>query len=107
MSSTSFILSKMSLLATVILGLKFFLTNNNHAKMNDSRVEIIHVPMKKDYSSTWDRDTAENKIHPQYHPQETPSAVEVEFKPTQYMNMKWKWLENSGVGRWDAEKCIA
>lgn len=87
MSSTSFVLSKMSLLATIILGLKFFLTNTNQAKMNDSRVEIIHVPIKKDYSSTWDRETAENKIHPQYHPQE--ALMETDFKPTQY-NMNFE-----------------
>lgn len=50
--------------------------------MNDSRVEIIHVPIKKDYSSTWDRETAENKLHPQYHPQD--GMMDNEFKPTQY-----------------------
>lgn len=55
--------------------------------MNDSRVEIIHVPIKKDYSSTWDRETAENKIHLQYHPQDTLPATDMDFKPTQFMNM--------------------
>lgn len=82
MSSTSFILSKLSLLATIILGLKFYLTNSNYAKINDSRVEIIHVPIKKDFS-TWDRETAETKIHPQYHLHEAFTDV----KPTQFMNM--------------------
>lgn len=60
LSSAAFVFSKMSLLASLILGLKFFLTNNN--QNNDSKVEIVHVPLKK-YGGDWDRETAESKFH--------------------------------------------
>lgn len=63
LSSASFVFSKMSLLASLILGLKFFLTNNQ--QQGDSKVEIVHVPLKKygGVGGDWDRETAENKIH--------------------------------------------
>lgn len=61
LSSASFVFSKMSLLASLILGLKFFLTNHN--QQGENKVEIVHVPLKKFGNSDWDRETAENKIH--------------------------------------------
>lgn len=59
LSSSAFVFSKMSLLASLILGLKFFLSNN--AQNNDSKVEIVHVPLKK-YGGDWDRETSESKF---------------------------------------------
>lgn len=60
LSSAAFMFSKMSLLASLVLGLKFFLSNNN--QNNDSKVEIVHVPLKK-YGGDWDRETSESKFH--------------------------------------------
>lgn len=79
LSSASFVFSKMSLLASLILGLKFFLSNNNN--QGDSKVEIVHVPLKK-YGGDWDRETAESK----YHVNTIPDAMyEHDFRPTQYV----------------------
>lgn len=62
MSSSAYVFSKMSLLASIIFGLKLFLTNShNH---NDSKVEIVHVPLKKFGSGPdWDRDVTESKVN--------------------------------------------
>lgn len=61
LSSSAFVFSKMSLLASLILGLKFFLANNH--QNGDSKVEIVHVPLKKFGGVDWDRETSESKIH--------------------------------------------
>lgn len=61
MSSAAFVFSKMSLLASIILGLKFFLTNNRNN--NDSKVEIVHVPLKKYGGGDWDREASDAKLH--------------------------------------------
>ncbi|XP_031617446.1 uncharacterized protein LOC116337201 [Contarinia nasturtii] len=61
LSSAAFVFSKMSLLASLILGLKFFLSNSH--QNNDSKVEIVHVPLKKYGGSDWDRETSESKFH--------------------------------------------
>lgn len=61
LSSASFVFSKMSLLASLILGLKFFLANSY--QNNDSKVEIVHVPLKKYGGSDWDRETTETRLH--------------------------------------------
>lgn len=76
LSSAAFVFSKMSLLASLILGLKFFLTNQNQ---NDSKVEIVHVPLKK-YGGDWDRETAESKFHPV-----SETIYEHDFRPTQFI----------------------
>lgn len=79
LSSASFVFSKMSLLASLILGLKFFLSNNqNHG---ESKVEIVHVPLKK-YGGDWDRETAESKFHVNTIPD---TMYEHDFRPTQYV----------------------
>lgn len=78
MSSAAFVFSKMSLLASLILGLKFFLTNNH--QNNDSKVEIVHVPLKK-YGSEWDRDTSESKFHNVY----ADNIYEHELRPTRFV----------------------
>lgn len=78
MSSAAFVFSKMSLLASLILGLKFFLTNNN--QNNDSKVEIVHVPMKK-YGGEWDRETSESKFHNVY----ADNIYEHELRPTRFV----------------------
>lgn len=62
MSSSAYVFSKMSLLASIIFGLKLFLTNSNHH--NDSKVEIVHVPLKKfGAGPDWDRDVTESKVN--------------------------------------------
>lgn len=61
LSSAAFVFSKMSLLASLILGLKFFLSNSY--QNNDSKVEIVHVPLKKYGGGDWDRETSESKFH--------------------------------------------
>lgn len=77
LSSSAFVFSKMSLLASLILGLKFFLSNN--AQNNDSKVEIVHVPLKK-YSNggDWDRETSESK----YRNVIADNIYEHELRPT-------------------------
>lgn len=62
MSSASFVLSKMSLLSTIMLGFKWFLTQNNMQSNQDSKVEVVHVPLRKynNQHNEWDRD-ADNK----------------------------------------------
>lgn len=69
MSSASFVLSKMSLLTSVLLGFKWFLTNNQQQPMaqaprpaEPAKVEIVHVPMKKYETGDWDRE-ANNRYH--------------------------------------------
>lgn len=66
MSAASLVLSKMSLLTTIMLGFKWFLThnhNNIHSKNSDSKVEILHLPaIKKKGTSQWDREI-DNKYH--------------------------------------------
>lgn len=62
MSSASFVLSKMSLLSTIMLGFKWFLTQNTMQSQQDSKVEVVHVPLRKynTQHNEWDRD-ADNK----------------------------------------------
>lgn len=60
MSSASFVISKMSLLTSVLLGFKWFLTNNNPPMMRPaepSKVEIVHIPVKD--HKDWDRETGD------------------------------------------------
>lgn len=80
LSSAAFVFSKMSLLASLILGLKFFLTNNN--QNNDSKVEIVHVPLKK-YSGggDWDRETSESKFHHTF----SDNIYDHELRPTRFV----------------------
>lgn len=62
MSSSAYVFSKMSLLASFILGLKLYLTNSHHH--NDSKVEIVHVPLKKfGAGPDWDRDATDSKVN--------------------------------------------
>ncbi|XP_055299205.1 uncharacterized protein LOC129566878 [Sitodiplosis mosellana] len=77
LSTSAFMFSKMSLLASLILGLKFFLANNY--QNNDSKVEIVHVPMKK-YSGDWDRETSESKFHNVF----PDNIYEHELRPTRF-----------------------
>lgn len=59
MSSASFVLSKMSLLSTIMLGFKWFLTQNVQTQQ-ESKVEVVHVPLRKynnQHNEQWDRDT--------------------------------------------------
>lgn len=77
LSTSAFMFSKMSLLASLILGLKFFLANNN--QNNDSKVEIVHVPMKK-YGGDWDRETSESKFHNIF----PDNIYEHELRPTRF-----------------------
>lgn len=81
LSSASFVFSKMSLLASLILGLKLFLSNNNQ-NSGDSKVEIVHVPLKK-YNGDWDRETAESKYH--LNSNLNDNIYEHDFRPTQYI----------------------
>lgn len=63
MSSSAYVFSKMSLLASIIFGLKLFLTGQNH-NSGDNKVEIVHVPLKKfGHGPDWDRDVADSKIN--------------------------------------------
>lgn len=78
LSSAAFVFSKMSLLASLILGLKFFLTNNN--QNNDSKVEIVHVPLKK-YGGEWDRETSESKFHNMY----ADNIYDHDLRPTRFV----------------------
>lgn len=80
LSSASFVFSKMSLLASLILGLKLFLSNNNHNQ--ESKVEIVHVPLKK-YGGDWDREPAESKYH--VNTIADNNVYEHDFRPTQYV----------------------
>lgn len=91
LSSASFVFSKMSLLASLILGLKFFLTNNN--QQGESKVEIVHVPMKKYGGGDWDRETAESKFHVNTIPD---TVYEHDFRPTQYV--LWRWFDGMRMG---------
>lgn len=78
LSSAAFVFSKMSLLASLILGLKFFLANSY--QNNDSKVEIVHVPLKK-YGGDWDRETSESKFH-----NVIPDNIyEHELRPTRFV----------------------
>lgn len=79
LSSSAFMFSKMSLLASLVLGLKFFLTNNN--QNNDSKVEIVHVPLKKYGGSEWDRETSETKLHNMF----TDNIYGHELRPTRFV----------------------
>lgn len=79
LSSSAFVFSKMSLLVSLILGLKFFLSNQNN--QGESKVEIVHVPLKK-YGGDWDRETAESKFHVNTIPD---TMYEHDFRPTQYV----------------------
>lgn len=80
LSSAAFMFSKMSLLASLILGLKFFLSNN-YGNNNDSKVEIVHVPLKK-YGGDWDRETSESKFHHNVFPD---PIYEHELRPTRFV----------------------
>lgn len=64
MSTASLVFSKMALLTTIMLGFKWFLTYNNNQPPNniDSKLEIVHVPLKKT-NHEWDRDNNSNKYH--------------------------------------------
>lgn len=57
MSTAAFVFSKMSLIGTLMLGLKWFLTNSN-AQIRQAdpppKIEIVHVPVKKNHD--WDRE---------------------------------------------------
>lgn len=93
LSSASFVFSKMSLLTSLILGLKFFLSNNHN--QGESKVEIVHVPLKKYGGGDWDREAAESK----YHVNTIPDTVyEHDFRPTQYV--LWIQLETRWMWRW-------
>lgn len=88
MSSASFVLSKMSLLTSLLLGFKWFLTNNNHQQQSrpaePSKVEIVHVPMKK-MNNDWDRET-DNKYHiPVMNEHYDSYYTDHELKPTPYV----------------------
>ena len=53
----------MSLLTSILLGFKWFLTSNNTQRTTDApKVEIVHVPVKKYTNSEWDREI-DNKYH--------------------------------------------
>lgn len=61
MSSASFVLSSMSLLTSVLLGFKWFLTSSQQPQQQSvmrmqepAKVEIVHVPVKK--YNDWDRE---------------------------------------------------
>lgn len=67
MSSASFMLSKMSLITSVLLGFKWFLSSQQPVQSQQPtilrvpespKVEVVHVPMKK--YNDWDR---ENEHH--------------------------------------------
>lgn len=66
MSSASLVFSKMALLTSILLGMKWFLTNNHMygaGKHSDnSRVEIVHIPINppKKISHDWDRENDKN-----------------------------------------------
>lgn len=59
MSSASFVLSKMSLFSTIMLGFKWFLTQHNTQPQQESKVEVVHVPLRKyqNQHTEWDRET--------------------------------------------------
>lgn len=80
LSSSAFVFSKMSLLASLILGLKFFLSNNH--QNNDSKVEIVHVPLKKYGNHDWDRETSETKFHNSII---ADNIYEHELRPTRFV----------------------
>lgn len=60
MSSASFVLSGLSLLTSVLLGFKWFLTSQQPQQQSimrmqePAKVEIVHVPIKK--FNDWDRE---------------------------------------------------
>lgn len=96
LSSASFVFSKMSLLASLILGLKFFLSHNHN--QGESKVEIVHVPLKKYGGGDWDREAAESK----YHVNTIPDTVyEHDFRPTQYV--LWLRFRNQTDEEWIKE----
>lgn len=80
LSSAAFVFSKMSLLTSLILGMKFFLANNHHNN-NDSKVEIVHVPMKKYGVSDWSRETMDSKFHNII----SDNIYEHEIRPTRFV----------------------
>ncbi|KAJ6637525.1 hypothetical protein Bhyg_10256, partial [Pseudolycoriella hygida] len=63
MSSASFVLSKMSLLSTIMLGFKWFLTQHQVQPQQESKVEVVHVPLRKfnNQHNEWERDADINK----------------------------------------------
>lgn len=75
MSSSAYVFSKMSLLASLIFGLKLFLTHNNNN--SDNKVEIVHVPLKKlGHGPDWDRDATDSKVN-----QIVDGMYEQDFRP--------------------------
>lgn len=60
LASTGFILSKISLFISFMLALKLMLLQP-HATKEESRVEVVHVPLKTKYGESWDRE-ADNKF---------------------------------------------
>ncbi|XP_037028484.1 uncharacterized protein LOC119068815 [Bradysia coprophila] len=64
MSSASFVLSKMSLLSTIMLGFKWFLTQHATQPQQESKVEVVHVPLRKyqNQHTEWDRETDKYSI---------------------------------------------
>lgn len=71
MSSASFMLSKMSLLTSVLLGFKWFLSSQTPMQQqqptilrvpDSPKVEVVHVPVKK--YNDWDRENDRNHDRP-------------------------------------------
>lgn len=89
MSSASFVLSKMSLLSTIMLGFKWFLTQNNMQPQQDSKVEVVHVPLRKynNQHNEWDRE-ADNKFNMPMISENNDNYYadhEMNLKPTAYV----------------------
>lgn len=94
MSSASFVLSSMSLLTSVLLGFKWFLTSSQHPQQQSvmrmqepAKVEIVHVPVKK--YNDWDREiehhhgsngAVANESYDNYYSSDQPSSKNTPYK---------------------------
>lgn len=89
MSSASFVISKMSLITSVLLGFKWFLANNSNNNMQPQRmpeaakVEIVHVPMKK--FNDWDREVDKSSVPVTSYDNNYENYYDHDIKPTQYL----------------------
>lgn len=87
MSSASFVISKMSLLTSVLLGFKWFLTNSNQPMQQrpaeSSKVEIVHIPVKD--HKDWDRETGDKFGMAAMTDNYDPYHNVHEMKPTAFM----------------------
>lgn len=83
MSSASFVLSKMSLLSTIMLGFKWFLTQHTQTQQ-ESKVEVVHVPLRKyqNQHTEWDRETDKYSIPVM---NESSDNYYNDLKPTTYV----------------------